>query len=54
MAKRKSRGISTGYDPKTGKVGYTRSVKPKKPKSANYASSWASSFRTETKKPRGR
>lgn len=42
--KRRGRGISTGYDPKTGKVGYTRSVKPKKPERANYASSWAERF----------
>ena len=41
--KRKSKGISTGYNPKTGKDGYTRSVKPKKPK-GNYASSWAQKF----------
>lgn len=36
--KKTSRGISTGYNPETGKVGYTKSVKPKAPKHANYAS----------------
>jgi hypothetical protein len=41
--KKRSRGISTGYDPKTGKVGYSRSVGKKKPP-ANYASSWAKKY----------
>lgn len=51
-AKKRSRGISTGYDPKTGKVGYARSVKPKAPSKANYASTWAHKF--EGKKSHGR
>jgi len=41
--RKRSRGISTGYNPKTGKIGYTRSVKPRKP-SGNYASGWAAKF----------